>query len=72
MGGGLLIAERLLHDDGVGPVGANLQSLNMLVVTEGRERSFAEYETILRAAGFTDVQSSTTGTALDAVFARKR
>jgi acetylserotonin N-methyltransferase len=70
-GGGLLIAERLLHDDGVGPVGANMQSLNMLVVTEGKERSFAEYESILRARGFTDVQSRTTGTALDAILARK-
>jgi len=70
-GGGLLIAERLLNADGVGPVGANMQSLNMLIVTEGKERSAAEYEALLRAAGFVDVQSRTTGTALDAVLAMK-
>src|SRR5262249_11873277 len=35
-GGGLLIAEKLLNEDGVGPIGANMQSLNMLVLCEGR------------------------------------
>ena len=52
-GGGLLIAERLLNEDGVGPVAANMQSFNMLVCTEGKERSAGEYERLLRAAGFT-------------------
>ena len=45
-GGGLLIAEKLLNEDGVGPLAANMQSLNMLVVTEGKERSLREFETI--------------------------
>jgi acetylserotonin O-methyltransferase len=70
-GGALLIAERLLHDDGVGPIGANMQSLNMLVVTEGKERTAAGYERVLRAAGFTGVQFRRTGLALDAILALK-
>lgn len=71
-GGGLLVMEKLLAEDGVGPVSANLQSLNMLVVTEGRERSLGEYAGLLRTAGFADVEGRTTGAWLDAVLARKR
>jgi acetylserotonin O-methyltransferase len=67
-GGGLLIAERLLHEHNVA---AHMQSLNMLIVTEGRERSAAEYETLLRAAGFSSIQSRSTGSPLDAVLAIK-
>jgi acetylserotonin N-methyltransferase len=70
-GGGLLIAERLLHEDGVGPASANLQSLNMLVCTEGRERSPGEYERLLRAAGFRGMEFRHTGTPRDAILARK-
>jgi acetylserotonin O-methyltransferase len=70
-GGGLLIAERLLNDDGVGPTAANMQSLNMLVCTEGTERSPAGYERLLRGAGFSEVVARRTGTARDAVLALK-
>ena len=70
-GGGLLIAERLLDDDGAGPVPAVMQSLNMLVCTEGRERSPGEYERLLRAAGFREVGFRRTGTPRDAALARK-
>jgi len=70
-GGGLLIAERLLNDDGVGPVPANMQSLNMLICTEGRERSAAEYEALLRTAGFSQVFAKRTGTPRDAILALK-
>jgi len=67
-GGGLLIAEKLLAPD---RVSAHMQSLNMLIGTEGRERSAAEYEALLRAAGFSKVESSVTGAYLDAVLAIK-
>jgi acetylserotonin O-methyltransferase len=67
-GGGLLVAEKLLRPD---YVGAHMQSLNMLVVTEGRERSAAEYEGLLRAAGFSKIESRVTGSYLDAVLAIK-
>jgi len=70
-GGGLLIGEKLLEDDGVGPVPANMQSLNMLIVTEGRERSLAEYTGLLRRAGFSEVSGRRTGVVLDTVLAVK-
>ena len=71
-GGGLLIAETLLRDDHRGRVSAHMQSLNMLVCTEGRERSLAEYRALLEAAGFCDVEGRRTGAPLDAILARKR
>lgn len=67
-GGGLLIAEKLLRPD---YVSAHMQSLNMLIGTEGRERSAAEYETFLRAAGFSEIESRITGAPLDAILALK-
>jgi len=70
-GCGLLIAERLLNEDGVGPASVNMQSLNMLVCTEGQERSASDYERLLRAAGFVTVEAKRTGVTLDAVRAVK-
>jgi O-methyltransferase/methyltransferase family protein len=70
-GGGLLLAEKLLSPEGDGPVSACMQSLNMLICTEGRERSLDEYRLLLEGAGFCDVEGVRTGTPLDAVFARK-
>ncbi|MBX9603250.1 MAG: homocysteine methyltransferase [Bryobacteraceae bacterium] len=66
--GGLLIAERLLEP---GAVAAHMQSLNMLVCTEGRERTAEQYRELLEAAGFGDVRWKVTGTVRDAVLARK-
>jgi acetylserotonin N-methyltransferase len=70
-GGALLIAERLLDDDLKGPLHAHMQSLNMLLCTEGRERSLEQYAALARAAGFTQVDARHTGTPLDAVLATK-
>jgi acetylserotonin N-methyltransferase len=70
-GGALLIGEKLLEEDGVGPLAANMQSLNMLIVTEGRERSLAQYAGLLRRAGFGTVEGKRTGVALDAILAVK-
>jgi acetylserotonin O-methyltransferase len=70
-GGGLLIAEALVNDDRCGPMHALMQDLNMLVCTDGRERTFAEYRTLLEAAGFTRVDSHRTGSAVDAMLAMK-
>jgi acetylserotonin N-methyltransferase len=67
-GGGVLIAEKLLRPD---YVSAHMQSLNMLIGTEGRERSAAEYEALLRAAGFSQIESRVTGAPLDGVLASK-
>ena len=70
--GGLLIAEKLLAADKSGPSGAHMQSLNMLVCTEGNERTLEEYAALLRAAGFGEVRGELTGAPLDAVLAIKR
>jgi acetylserotonin N-methyltransferase len=70
-GGGLLIAEKLLKEDRSGPVATHMQSLNMLVCTEGRERTLSEYTALLQGAGFRDIRGHITGVPLDAVLALK-
>jgi len=70
-GGGLLIAEKLLAEDHSGPLHAHIQSLNMLVCTEGRERDLSAFTKLLHKAGFGDVQGKVTGQPLDAVLAIK-
>ncbi|MGI8746440.1 MAG: methyltransferase [Bryobacteraceae bacterium] len=65
-GGGLLIAEKLLED-----VPAHMQDLNMLIATEGRERTAEEYAALVKRAGFPGVESRRTGTPLDATLAIK-
>jgi acetylserotonin N-methyltransferase len=69
--GGLLIAEKLLQEDRRGPVATQMQSLNMLICTEGRERTLSEYTALLHAAGFREVRGQVTGTLLDAILATK-
>ncbi|XP_056294125.1 acetylserotonin O-methyltransferase [Pseudoliparis swirei] len=70
-GGAVLLVEALLHEDGSGPVTVQLYSLNMLVQTEGRERTAAQYAALLDAAGFTGTQHRLTGKIYDAVLGRK-
>jgi acetylserotonin N-methyltransferase len=59
-GGALLIAEKLLDDDKRGPSWAQMQSLNMLVCTEGKERTLGEYEALLKQVGFAEVRGART------------
>jgi len=70
-GGAILIAEKLVDEDKTGPASALLQSLNMLVCTEGGERTLSEYRQLLEEAGFKKVEGQVTGAYLDAVIARK-
>jgi acetylserotonin N-methyltransferase len=70
-GGGLLIAENLLEEDHSGPLPALMQHLNMLICTEGKERSCSEYKSLLESVGFHSIECRRTGTILDAVLARK-
>jgi len=69
--GGILLAEKLLYEDKSGPVSAQLQSLNMLMCTLGKERTLSEYRRLLEEAGFQDVQGRMTGSTLDAILATK-
>ena len=70
-GGGILLSEKLVNEDKTGPISAQLQSLNMLVCTEGRERTLSEYSSLLRTAGFGEIRGHITGAPLDAVLAFK-
>lgn len=70
-GGALLIVEKLLDEDKSGPTHVHMQSLNMLVCTEGQERTLNEYTALLRQAGFGTVEGRRTGGPVDAVLARK-
>ncbi len=71
-GGGILLAEKLLQEDKTGPVSAQLQSLNMLVCTEGRERTLGEFRALLESAGFTDSTRSRYWRATGRSFCRER
>jgi acetylserotonin O-methyltransferase len=71
MGGGILLAEKLLNEDKSGPTSAHMQSLNMLVCTEGKERTLGEYRELLQNTGFQNVQGRMTGSTLDALLAIK-
>jgi acetylserotonin O-methyltransferase len=71
-GGGLLIAEKLLNEDRSGPRWAQMQSLNMLTCTEGKERTLSEYEALLKRVGFAEVIGCRTAAPLDATLALKR
>lgn len=70
-GGALLIAERILDEDRSGPLSVHMQSLNMLVCTEGKERTLSEYAALLHAAGFGEVEGRKTGASVDAILAVK-
>jgi 3-hydroxy-5-methyl-1-naphthoate 3-O-methyltransferase len=56
-GGAVIVSELLVNDAKTGPVPAALMSLNMLVETEGRNYTPAEYGAWLEEAGFRDIQT---------------
>jgi acetylserotonin N-methyltransferase len=71
VGGAVLIAEKLLNDDCSGPRWAQMQSLNMLTCTEGKERTLGEYRALLEQSGFRNIEGRVTSSPLDAVRAIK-
>lgn len=71
LGGGLLVIESLLDGDRRGPLLTQLYSLNMLVQTEGQERTPTHYHMLLSSAGFRDFQFKKTGAIYDAILVRK-
>jgi acetylserotonin O-methyltransferase len=71
-GGGLLIAEKLLWEDKTGPRWAQMQNLNMLTCTEGKERTLGEYEALLTKAGFIEITGCRLPVPGDAILATKK
>jgi acetylserotonin O-methyltransferase len=70
-GGGIAIGEKIINEQKNGPRWAQLQDINMLIVTEGRERTLSEYESLLTKVGFIDVVGCRTPAPLDIVLAIK-
>ncbi|XP_021267379.1 N-acetylserotonin O-methyltransferase-like protein isoform X2 [Numida meleagris] len=70
-GCGILLAEMVLDDEKKNRSTALLQSLNMLVQTEGKERSGSEYQGLLEQHGFSNVKIKLTGNLLDVVLCIK-
>ena len=70
-GGALLIGEKVIWDDRSGPRWALMQSLNMIVCTEGHERTFDQYCELLEEAGFATAEVFRTSVPLDAILAVK-
>jgi acetylserotonin N-methyltransferase len=69
--GALLVTETLVDADRSGPTYTLMQDLNMLVCTDGRERTEAEYSALLKGAGFSTVEFSRTDSLVDAILATK-
>jgi len=69
--GAVLLAEKLLDEVKSGPRWAQMQNLNMLVCTEGKERTLGEYQALFKQIGFRDVQGKRTPSHLDALLAVK-
>ncbi|MFO0940368.1 MAG: class I SAM-dependent methyltransferase [Pirellulales bacterium] len=70
-GGALMIGEKIVNEDRSGPRWALMQSLNMLVCTEGKERSASEYRELLTEAGFGNIEVAITDLPLDCILAVK-
>jgi len=56
-GGAVVISELLVNNEKTGPAPAALMSLNMLIETEGRNYTPAEYSAWLEEAGFRHVET---------------
>jgi acetylserotonin N-methyltransferase len=59
-GGRIMLHEALLDDDGDGPPPIAAFSMLMLLATQGQQFTFAELETLLREAGFEDIEARQT------------
>ncbi len=70
-GGAVMIGEKILNEAMDGPRWALMQDLNMLVVTEGKERSLSQYSELLQSIGFRKIIASRTDKPLDVILAYK-
>jgi acetylserotonin N-methyltransferase len=71
-GGAVLVAEKLIDDNRSGPNWSQMQDLNMLLVTEGRERTLGEYAELLKSVGFSEIDGRRLDAPVDAILAIKR
>ena len=57
--------------DKTGPVSSLMMCMQMLVSTEGKERSAQEYSELLEKHGFENIQVKRTGVNRDVIFGRR-
>lgn len=70
-GGGLLVAEALLNEGGVGAGFSEHESVNMLVCADWKERACASTAVIRKEAGLCGWTAGRRAAPLDAVLTRK-
>ncbi|KAM4795513.1 acetylserotonin O-methyltransferase-like [Rhinophrynus dorsalis] len=70
-GGGVFIAEAVLNEDRSGPVDSQMVDMLLLLNTEGKARTASQFKSLLKAAGFKDVQFSIKGNLCEAILAIK-
>jgi SAM-dependent methyltransferase len=70
-GGRIVIHEKLVDDDGLGPLANALVHLDMLVWTEGQQYTEAGLRAMLEDAGFAKVERRATAGYWSAIIARK-
>ena len=70
-GGSIVILEKVLNDERTGPLFPALMNLDMLVATAGRERTVAEYASLLVAVGFVEPGIKILTDTRDVVYASK-
>lgn len=70
-GGAVMIGEKILDESLAGPRWAIMQDINMLIVTEGQERSMSQYAAILKEVGFSKIVGCRTQVPLDVVMGFK-
>ncbi|HVH32323.1 MAG TPA: methyltransferase, partial [bacterium] len=54
--GALIVSELMMDDDKTGPIPAAMMSMIMLIETEGRNYTWAEYTEWLEETGFQEIQ----------------
>ncbi|KAM4794667.1 acetylserotonin O-methyltransferase-like [Rhinophrynus dorsalis] len=70
-GGGVFIAEAVLNEDRSGPVVSHMMDIILLLCTEGKARTASQFKSLLKAAGFKDIQFSIKGNLCEAILAIK-
>ncbi|XP_053311851.1 acetylserotonin O-methyltransferase-like [Spea bombifrons] len=70
-GGGVLVIETILNEHRRGPLLTHMESVPILLLTEGKVRTASEYKGMLETVGFKDIKCSIKGNLFEGILARK-
>ncbi|XP_003224329.2 acetylserotonin O-methyltransferase isoform X1 [Anolis carolinensis] len=56
-GGGVMVLETVINEDRTGPLVGHIRSIMMMLLCDGKERTQSEFNALLNAAGFKEIQS---------------